>query len=54
MAGSRGTHRDTVGAVLVIVPRGCSRCPCLSDDPAAIEKLLVAYTKAVEGSPACR
>lgn len=24
------------------------------DDPAAIEKLLVAYTKAVEGSPACR
>ncbi|WP_237551102.1 hypothetical protein [Streptomyces sp. SID5614] len=24
------------------------------DDPEAIEKLLVAYTKAVEGSPACR
>ncbi|MFJ9318688.1 hypothetical protein [Streptomyces globisporus] len=24
------------------------------DDPAAIQKLLVAYTKAVEGSPACR
>ncbi|MFF8984615.1 hypothetical protein ACF08E_14685 [Streptomyces globisporus] len=23
------------------------------DDPAAIEKLLVAYTKAVEGPPAC-
>ncbi|MGW1296015.1 hypothetical protein [Streptomyces sp. NPDC002533] len=24
------------------------------DDPEAIEKLLTAYTKAVEGSPACR